>query len=115
MFSNPKLPNLQCRHFGLAEQNGRLVSSYGLGKSDCYVWHAGSIDCMRRSVDGRHQTAAGAILCGVLEVRIGTIDFDGPPRGQLAMRWWNFILRPGFYSIVNCDYGDQRTMGHSGD
>jgi hypothetical protein len=31
--------------------------------------------------------AAGAILYGVLGVRIGAIDFDGPPRGRLAMRW----------------------------
>jgi hypothetical protein len=32
-------------------------------------------------------TAAGAILYRVLGVRIGTIDFEGPPRGRLAMRW----------------------------
>ena len=31
-------------------------------------------------------TSAGAILYGVLGVRIGTIDFDAPPRGRLAMR-----------------------------
>jgi hypothetical protein len=32
-------------------------------------------------------TAAGAILYGVLGVRIGIIDFGGPPPGRLAMRW----------------------------
>jgi len=38
--------------------------------------------------------AAGAILYGVLGSELGTIEFDGPPRGRLAMRW-TCILRPG--------------------
>jgi len=37
---------------------------------------------------GLAATVAGAILYVILGVRIGIIDFSGPPRGRLASFYW---------------------------